>query len=116
MKDPLRYYLAEGLLGLWCYPNPDKFGEFLGLYHGTYYLVDHVSSEYINGKLHFAAKTPAGEKVMYKVTSDFYLDYATVCRDAEDAEARSKEFGEENEEFTEAFRDMMYELNHSKTP
>lgn len=98
MTDPLRYYLAEGFIALFYYPNLNEFGKFSGRFRNTVNVKDNISVITFNGK-----KCLRVLNVAYPVNSDFWLDYGIRCADEAEALAKSNEWAKETNELHEIF-------------
>lgn len=98
MKDPLRYYLSEGFVVLFYYPNPEVFGKFSGRYRCTDGASKKIRVVEFAGK-----KCLAVENVAYPICSDFWLDYGVRVENEDEAKARIIEWAKETNELHEIF-------------
>jgi len=98
MTDPLRYYLAEGFVAIFYFPNPEVFGKFTGFIHKTNGMKDRIRVTTFNDK-----KVVAVDSTAYPICSDFWLDYGVRCADEEEARAKATEWAKETNELHEIF-------------
>ncbi len=83
MKDPLRYYLAEGFMCLFYAPSTETFGKFRGNYRSTVSVSNKLRVTQVLGQ-----KCLVVENVGYPINSDFWLDYGVRCESYEEVIAR----------------------------
>jgi hypothetical protein len=83
MKDPLRYYIAEGFVNLLYWPNPKACLPNQHAFSGHFYFDGRVSITAGKGTS-LSGPTITVDGATYPVCDDFYLDYGTLAVDAAD--------------------------------
>lgn len=84
MKDPLRYYIAEGLVTLLYWPSPYRFEPNQQAFRAKFFFDPRVNITSKNGTP-TELPTVTIDGVTYSICDDFYLDYGTLAADAADA-------------------------------
>lgn len=74
MKDPLRYYLAEGWMCLFFFIDGE--GKFN---------VMHRKCQLLSGKVSMDPDKIVVDGVAYNFDNNFFMDYGTICDSREDA-------------------------------
>lgn len=115
MKDPLRYYLAEGWMVLFYAPDPESFGHFTGAYRHTNLMSDKLKVEEVKGKrcLVITDINDKNNRVAYPINSDFFLDYGIRCENEHEMKCKASEWCNEFNSFAAEFREIQKELEYA---
>ena len=87
MYDVLKQLIAEGVVGIFAYPDGDKFGG-LRAYIG----IDNERDIKVERGADKKAVAIVIANTRYKLDEDFYLDYSIMCKSAEDAKQQRDDF------------------------
>lgn len=80
MKDPLRYYLAEGMMCMYIFPDPNGTEKICGNFN----TIDAIRKNVL--VVNFGDKRCIMiDRVIYPVSNEFFLNYGTHCQSETDA-------------------------------
>lgn len=83
MKNPLRYYVMEGLFILFYTSDPDNPGKVFAKFINCPSINDKLTVCDADGRRQLVVTSPAGDQTAYIVNGNFFLDYGILCENAE---------------------------------
>lgn len=109
MKDPLRYYIAEGFVSIFVFPDP----QTKRLDYRSLALTAHLNKFEIE-KETLTVFGPGYETHTYRINDDFLLDYGIVCNTKAEADAKVDEYTTFVTESVRGFRKVRESLTHAE--
>ena len=95
MYDPLKHYIAEGLVVLYSYPHPTDYGRKRGLFHKTSGIEMEIAQPMgAMGGYELRVKHK-NVRFVYDVADEFWDDYTIACDSKDDAIARGQAWTDE---------------------
>lgn len=79
MTDPLRYYIMEGLLGMFYAPDDNSIGGFVARLTNSYHMADKFAVTEAENGCCLTVLAPNGARVRYAINPDLYLEYGVLC-------------------------------------
>ncbi len=111
MKDSLRYYIDEGFIAFYAYPNSkgetEYFARIVGDYTGLFRKDSSTSPDTLQ------VTRPDGKEQLYDMNANFFLDYAEVWNTKEVAHAAAARFSADMGDAVIEFRSIKKELAKS---
>lgn len=103
MKDPLRYYIAEGFVTFFVFPDPTtKRLDYRPI--ATTAHLSNFNIEKNGGEWTLTVFGPGYEERTYRMNDDFLLDYGVMHKTKAEADAKVDEYTEFVTETARTFR------------